>query len=1482
MKKHSGEKVYEIETKGPNEVSVQAGALQSAIFNSANFSSIATDAKGVIQIFNVGAERMLGYTAAEVMDKITPADISDPEEVIARAEELSIELGTPITPGFEALVFKASRGIEDIYELTYIRKDGSRFPAVVSVTALRDDENAIIGYLLIGTDNTARKQAEEALLKAGALQSAIFNSANFSSIATDAKGVIQIFNVGAERMLGYSADEVMNKITPADISDPREVIARAEELTIELETPILPGFEALVFKASRGIEDIYELTYIRKDGSRFPAVVSVTALRDDENAIIGYLLIGTDNTARKQAEEALLKAGALQSAIFNSANFSSIATDAKGVIQIFNVGAERMLGYTAAEVMNKITPADISDPQEVIARAEELTIELETPILPGFEALVFKASRGIEDIYELTYIRKDGSRFPAVVSVTALRDDENAIIGYLLIGTDNTARKQAEEALLKAGALQSAIFNSANFSSIATDAKGVIQIFNVGAERMLGYTAAEVMDKITPADISDPEEVIARAEELSIELGTQITPGFEALVFKASRGIEDIYELTYIRKDGSRFPAVVSVTALRDDENVIIGYLLIGTDNTARKQIEEEQKQLSQRLRDHQFYTRSLFESNIDAIMTTDPSGIITDVNKQMEVLTDCTRDELIGAPFKNYFTDPERAETSIKQVLNEKKVTNYELTARTRDGKETVVSFNAATFYDRDRKLQGVFAAARDVTERKRLDQVLFEKNVELESARITAEQANFTKSEFFATMSHEIRTPMNAIIGLGHLLGGTDLSLRQHDYLLKIMASSKSLLNIINDILDFSKIEAGKLELSKVPFQLETVLHDLATIIGGTGQINDVEILFSISPDLPTSLIGDDQRLRQMLINLCGNAIKFTDRGEICVLVEAVEMSDQQVVLRFIVSDTGIGMNEEQISRLFSAFNQADSSTTRRYGGTGLGLAICGRLATLMGGTIGVESEPGKGSSFFFTANFERTPAGYDHDEVFLQCVDTLQNIRLLIIDDSQLATDIIFAYARSFGWQCEVTVNFADGLELISRMAVEGKPFDVVLLDWHLNGLDGTDALCRLGAITDPPPHTVVLTNGFFLSNDLIELVSTAGTLTLSKPLTPSMLFDSVANAHGYQSRTVINRGYDPSSASMIGTRFLLVEDNLINQEVARTLLEREGATVVTAGNGCEALEQLAQPNAVFDAVLMDVQMPVMDGYQATRAIRAQPRFATLPIIAMTANAMTGDREKCLEAGMNDHVPKPFDPANLYTTLAYWLGRPDPNFTDDEPSVGIPTLCIDGIDTMTGLSRVRGNLDLYVSLLDSFRTKNGEVTNILDQAIDRGELDLVRQLAHGVKGVAANLGADDLASTAAELERAAREAVGSDPGANLVRVRVAFDSFKPCMASVLAELGDYCIARELKENKQATCRPIADPGRVRQALEQSATLLDQDLGAAINLLNGIGADLEQSPLSEMYRRLRQEVAEIDTDLARQTIEEILSAMPITTMEI
>ena len=796
----------------------------------------------------------------------------------------------------------------------------------------------------------------------------------------------------------------------------------------------------------------YEVDHVFLDIGRKVILLNAREILRENIGSHIILLAMEDITARREAEEALLKAGALQNAIFNSANFSSIATDARGVIQIFNVGAERMLGYTAAEVMNRITPAEISDPQEVIARAKALSIELDTPITPGFEALIFKASRGIEDIYELTYIRKDGSRFPAVVSVTALRDEEDAIIGYLLIGTDNTARKVAEEALLKAGALQSAIFNSANFSSIATDAKGVIQIFNVGAERMLGYSAAEVMNTITPADISDPLEVVARAKALSVELGTEITPGFEALVFKASRGIEDIYELSYIRKDGSRFPAVVSVTALRDEGDAIIGYLLIGTDNTARKQIEAEQAQLSQRLRDHQFYTRSLFEANIDASMTTDPSGILTDVNKQMEVLTGCTRDELIGAPFKNYFTDPERAEAAVKLVLGAKKLNDYELTARSRDGVETVVSCNATTFYDRDRKLQGVFAAARDVTERKRLDQVLQEKNIELEGARAVAEKTSLTKSDFLANMSHELRTPLNSVIGFSEVLQDQmfgPINDKQQEYVNNILTSGRHLLSLINDILDLSKVESGKMGLDLNSFPLRESLEASMNILRERALKAGLEFQMDLDPEAEVLIMADQRKLKQIIFNLLSNAVKFTPSAG---KVRLSARRDGEFV-EITVADSGIGIREEDIPKLFQAFTQLESVYTKGFEGTGLGLALTRQLVEMHGGRIWVKSEFGAGSSFSFTLPISQA-AGREPAASKTEAVSGAGNHTVLVIEDDPLTLAALEATLQRKGYRALRASNGLDGVEMAQRNSP-----DLIVLDLVMPGLNGFDVADRL---------------------------------------------------------------------------------------------------------------------------------------------------------------------------------------------------------------------------------------------------------------------------------------------------------------------------------------------------------------------------------------------------------------------------------------
>jgi PAS domain S-box-containing protein len=829
-------------------------------------------------------------------------------------------------------------------------------------------------------------------------------------------------------------------------------------------------------------------------------------------------VVSPDVVTEVRREAALLKTGALQNAILNSANFSSIATDEKGVIQLFNVGAERMLGYRASEVVDKITPADISDPQEVIARAEALSLELATPITPGFEALVFKASRGIEDIYELTYIRKDGSRFPAVVSITALRDDVGSIIGYLLIGTDNTARKQAEDALLKAGALQSAIFNSENFSSIATDEKGVIQLFNVGAERMLGYTASEVVNKITPADISDSQEVIARANALSNELATTITPGFDALAFKASRGIEDIYELTYIRKDGSRFPAVVSVTALRDDLGGIIGYLLIGTDNTARKQVEAEQKVLDQRLRDQQFYTRSLIESNIDALMTTNPAGIITDVNKQMEALTGCTRDELIGAPFKNYFTDPDRAEAGIKRVLSGNKVTDYELTARARDGKETVVSYNATTFHDRDRKLQGVFAAARDVTERKRFEHRLQENNVELERARAAAEKANLAKSDFLSSMSHELRSPLNAILGFAQLISSDSPppTPSQAASIDQILHAGWYLLQLINEILDLAQIESGKLALSREPTSLDEVMLECKAMIEPQAQKKGIKMTFPES-GIPYFVDADRTRLKQVLINLLSNAIKYNQTNG-AVAVECAVSAPTRI--RISVKDTGAGLPPDMLNQLFQPFNRLGQERSTEEG-TGIGLVMSKRLVEMMGGLIGVESTVGVGSVFWFELNSTAEPQ--------------------LALDTSQLAA-IAPAQARHLGAPLRTLLYVEDNpanLKLVEQLIARRPDMRllsardgntgielaranlpaVILMDINLPGISGIEALSILRGDPATSHIPVVALSANAMPRDIEKGLQAGFFRYLTKPIRVNEFMDTLEEALGFAAHEAI---------------------------------------------------------------------------------------------------------------------------------------------------------------------------------------------------------------------------------------------------------------------------------------------------------------------------------------------------------------------------
>lgn len=790
-------------------------------------------------------------------------------------------------------------------------------------------------------------------------------------------------------------------------------------------------------------------------------------------------------------------------------------------------------------------------------------------------------------------------------------------------GPDGGMEFRRQQKLLKTGALQDAIFNSAYFSSIATDEKGVIQIFNVGAERMLGYAAAEVVNLITPATISDPQELIVRAAALSLELDTPITPGFEALVFKASRGIEDIYELTYVRKDGSRFPAIVSVTALRDAQDNILGYLLIGTDNTARKQIEEDRALLDQRLRDQQFYTRSLIESNIDALMTTDPQGIITDVNQQMIALTGRTRDELIGAPCKHFFTDPIRADAAIRRVLAENKVSDYELTVRALNGDETVVSYNAATFHNRDRKLQGVFAAARDVTERKRFERALQQKNIEFE-------HANRMKSEFLATMSHELRTPLNAIIGFSEALKDGfmgQMSDIQHEYIGDIFASGQHLLSLINDILDLSKVEAGMMALELEAVDLQGLLSNSLLIVREKAAAQHIQLNLEISGDLGLPQL-DMRKTKQIVYNMLSNAVKFSaGGGRVTLQARRVARSsvgvlqgvwpvygfpladnEYQEFLEICVSDSGIGISRANMAKLFQAFSQIDSSLARKFEGTGLGLAMVKQLAELHGGAVAVASAEGEGARFatwlpLRTAAQAAATSLCGNGAVPGTHAEIKERLALVIEDDDGEA-ELTRLLLEAEGFRVLCAGSAEDALLLAQQHVLS-----LITLDLLLPGMDGWAFLQHIRDNERLAHVPVVIIAGLVDSN--MALAGGAAAV-LQKPISRAQLKASLTQL-----------GLDPLPEHTYTV--LVADDDPKAVEVIAAFLPAPAYAVVRAYGGREAIT-LAQ-RLLPDLLLLDLIMPEVSGFDVVEALQCNTDTARIPILVVSAKQVTAQDRAAL---------------------------------------------------------------------------------------------------------------------------------------------------------------------------------------------------------------------------------------------------------------
>ena len=1009
----------------------------------------------------------------------------------------------------------------------------------------------------------------------------------------------------------------------------------------------------------------------------------------------------------------------------NSANDSVLAIHFSSGAKYINPQFTQMWGQASAALMAPGQEVElmtqqatlVKDGAQFIARATELWANLESEV---FDEIEMKDGRLIER------------------TITPVMAGEKRV-GLVFNFRDVTQRSRAERKIL----FNRLVVENSSPLFWLDPVKREVVYANKAACEQLDYSIEDFIG--LEISVIDPTATPQKLTALNSALKKTGKPRY--------------FQSRFVRRDASVIDVEITIFLAEDEERAL--QVVTFRDITQQRVAEDEISRQRSTM-------RALVNSIPDPIFYKDHEGRYLGCNEAYASMVGRTIDEVKGLSCADLFPPDVAAAMRArdKTMMESLQWVSAEHWVTYPDGRRSLLDTRVSPFWYEDGKKGGLLGVSRDITNRKADEDAI-------RFAKESAEEATRMKSDFLANMSHEIRTPMNAIIGLSHLALKTDMSPRQRDYITKVHRSGQHLLGIINDILDFSKVEAGKLTVENIDFDLDKVLDNVANLISEKCSAKGLELVFNIAPDVPQSLIGDSLRLGQILINYANNAVKYTESGEVMIGVTLAHLTLEDVLLRFSVRDTGLGLTEEQISRLFQSFSQADSSTTRKYGGTGLGLAISKKLAELMGGEVGVSSVFGKGSDFWFTV---RLGISQQPKRVLLPQPD-LRGRRALVVDDNEHARSVIRGMLEAMTFEVVDVDSGRAAIDAVRGAHARQQPFDIVYLDWRMPGMDGMEAARQIRALELLPTPTLVMVSAYGREEMIKEAESLGIVNMLVKPLSPSMLFDTTIEAMGMQRQEArVNHAATTDNVAQLlpvrGARILLAEDNEINQQIASELLTDAGFVVELADNGQLALE-MAQRSS-YDLVLMDMQMPVMDGLSATAAIRRIARLDSLPIVAMTANAMEKDRRSCLDAGMNDFLTKPIDPDEMWRMLLKWIRpklTPKPALATGSATdlasvataeVPAPSPRTDselpehiaGLDVASGLARMMGKKKLYLAMLQKYVKGQKDCVRSLQEALQAQDRATAQRLAHTLKGVSATIGATAVADFAGAIEHTLRE--------------------------------------------------------------------------------------------------------------------------------